>query len=201
MLSHSNKSNKMPTEYSQTDTPRGLAGLVVDLQPVFLDLVHETENFSSNCRFLIESLNLFQIPLFFTEQVPEKLGHTADKFLSLAPTAPVFEKETFSALGANGLMDTFSNQGIEHLLLAGVETSICVYLTALEALSADLEVTILTDCISCRRPCDGEWALKKLGATGCHLLPVESVFYGILGEANHPHFRAFTKLVNNRRRS
>jgi nicotinamidase-related amidase len=198
MLTHYHKSNKMPKEHIQTDMPRGLAGLVVDLQPVFLDLVHEIEDFSLNCRFLIESLNLFQIPLFFTEQVPEKLGHTADDFLSLAPTAPIFEKETFSALGANGLLDAFANNGIEHLLLAGVETPICVYLTALEALSADLEVTILTDCVSCRRPSDGEWVLRKLAAAGCHLLPVESVFYGILGGANHPNFRAFTKLVNNR---
>ena len=188
----------MPKEHSQTDVPLGLAGLIVDLQPVFLDLVHESESFSSNCRFLIESLNLFQIPLFLTEQVPEKLGGTSSEFLSLAPMAPVFKKETFSALGATGLLNALVDDGIEHLLLAGVETSICVYLTALEALSSDLEVTILTDCVTCRRPTDGEWVLRKLAAAGCHLLPVESIFYGILGGATHPHFRAFTKLVNNR---
>ena len=188
----------MPKEHSRTELPNGLAGLVVDLQPVFLDLVHATEDISANCRFLIESLNLFQIPLFFTEQVPEKLGHTADDFLSLAPKAPIFEKETFSALGAKGLMNALAKEGIEHLLLAGVETSICIYLSALEALAADLEVTILTDCVSCRRPSDGEWALKKLAVAGCHLLPVETVFYGILGQSKHSHFRAFTKLVNNR---
>jgi nicotinamidase-related amidase len=188
----------MPQESSQIDIPLGLAGLVVDLQPVFLELVQGTENFTANCRFLIESLNLFQIPLFLTEQVPEKLGRTSNEFLSLAPTAPVFKKDTFSALGATGLFDVLADDGIEHLLLAGVETSICVYLTALEALSADLEVTILTDCVTCRRPSDGEWVLRKLATAGCHLLPVESVFYGILGGANHPHFRAFSKLVNNR---
>ncbi|MBT5910052.1 MAG: isochorismatase family protein [Opitutae bacterium] len=178
--------------------PLGLAGLIVDLQPVFLDLVHESESFSSNCRFLIESLNLFQIPLFLTEQVPEKLGGTSSEFLSLAPMAPVFKKDTFSALGATGLLNALADDGIEHLLLAGVETSICVYLTALEALSSDLEVTILTDCVTCRRPSDGEWVLRKLELAGCHLLPVESIFYGILGGATHPLFRAFTKLVNNR---
>ena len=188
----------MPEEPTQIDMPLGLAGLVVDLQPPFLELVPETEYFSANCCFLIESLNLFQIPLFLTEQVPEKLGRTSNEFLSLAPTAPVFKKDTFSALGATGLLDVLANEGIEHLLLAGVETSICVYLTALEALSADLEVTILTDCVTCRRPSDGDWVLRKLGAAGCHLLPVESVFYGILGGASHPLFRAFTKLVNNR---
>ena len=188
----------MPKEHSQTDVPLGLAGLIVDLQPVFLDLVHESESFSSNCRFLIESLNLFQIPLFLTEQVPEKLGGTSSEFLSLAPMAPVFKKETFSALGATGLLNALADDGVEHLLLAGVETSICVYLTALEALSSDLEVTILTDCVTCRRPSDGEWVLRKLALAGCHLLPVESVFYGILGGASHPLFRAFTKLVNNR---
>jgi nicotinamidase-related amidase len=112
--------------------------------------------------------------------------------------APVFKKDTFSALGATGLLNALADDGIEHLLLAGVETSICVYLTALEALSSDLEVTILTDCVTCRRPSDGEWVLRKLALAGCHLLPVESVFYGILGGASHPLFRAFTKLVNNR---
>ena len=188
----------MPEETNQIEMPLGLAGLIVDLQPVFLDLVHECESFSSNCRFLIESLNLFQIPLFFTEQVPEKLGSTSSEFLSLAPMGPVFKKDTFSALGATGLLNALADDGIEHLLLAGVETSICVYLTALEALSSDLEVTILTDCVTCRRPSDGEWVLRKLALAGCHLLPVESVFYGILGGASHPLFRAFTKLVNNR---
>ena len=188
----------MPEETNQIDMPLGLAGLIVDLQPVFLDLVHESESFSSNCRFLIESLNLFQIPLFLTEQVPEKLGGTSSEFISLAPMAPVFKKDTFSALGATGLLNALADDGIEHLLLAGVETSICVYLTALEALSSDLEVTILTDCVTCRRPSDGEWVLRKLALAGCHLLPVESVFYGILGGASHPLFRAFTKLVNNR---
>jgi len=188
----------MPEEHSLPELPLGLAGLIVDLQPVFLDLVHGAESFSTNCRFLIESLNLFQIPLFFTEQVPAKLGRTSDEFLSLAPTAPIFEKETFSALSANGLLGALSDNNVEHLILAGLETPICVYLTALEALSADLEVTILTDCVSCRRPSDGEWVLRKLAAAGCHLLPVESVFYGILGGASHNHFKAFTKLVNNR---
>ena len=188
----------MPEDTNHIDIPLGLAGLIVDLQPVFLDLVHESESFSSNCRFLIESLNLFQIPLFLTEQVPEKLGGTSSEFLSLAPMAPVFKKDTFSALGATGLLNALADNGIEHLLLAGVETSICVYLTALEALSLDLEVTILTDCVTCRRPSDGEWVLRKLAAAGCHLLPVESIFYGILGGASHPHFKAFTKLVNYR---
>tara|TARA_B100000579_G_scaffold222316_1_gene181848 strand:- start:60 stop:635 length:576 start_codon:yes stop_codon:yes gene_type:complete len=188
----------MPEETNHIEIPLGLAGLIVDLQPVFLDLVHESESFSSNCRFLIESLNLFQIPLFFTEQVPEKLGGTSRELLSLAPMAPVFKKDTFSALGASGLWDALSDGGIEHLLIAGVETSVCVYLTALEALSADLEVTILTDCVNCRRPSDGEWVMRKLAAAGCHLLPVESIFYGILGGATHPLFRAFTKLVNTR---
>ena len=75
----------MPQESIQKDIPLGLAGLVVDVQPVFLDLVHETENFTASCRFLIESLKLFQIPLFLTEQVPDKLGHTSREFLSLAP--------------------------------------------------------------------------------------------------------------------
>ena len=188
----------MQKESNMCETLAGLGALAVDLQPVFVDLVNEPENLRANCEFFIHSVVLFELPLFFTEQVPDKLGNTEETIRKLAPSAPVYAKDTFSTFGASGFPEALDKAGVEHLLLAGVETSVCVYLTALEALSAGKEVTILTDCVSCRRPEDGEWALRKLAAAGCHLLPAESVFYGILGGARHPYFRAFTKLVRER---
>ncbi len=176
----------------------GLAALAVDLQPVFLDEVSHPEDFRRNLRFFLRAVNLFEIPLFLTEQVPEKLGRTEQNLLELSQEAFVFPKDKFSAFGASGLSDDLKNAGVSHLLLAGVETSICVYLTALEALSQGKAVTVLTDCVSCRRSSDGKWALRKLAMGGCHLLSVESVFYGMLGGAGHPHFKTFTKLVRER---
>ena len=188
----------MQEELKKPKTLEGVAALAVDLQHVFFEMVDEPDQLLASCRFFFKAVDLFDLPIFLTEQVPDKLGHTEKALRELAVGAPVFAKHSFSALGAQGLPQVLEKTGIEHLLLAGVETSICVYFTALEALSAEKTVTVLTDCVSCRRPADGEWALRKLAAAGCHLLPAESVFYGMLGGAEHPHFRAFTKLIRER---
>lgn len=186
-------------EETEITEPTGLpAALIVDLQPVFLDVVQDGEGLVSACRLFIEAANLLGLPIHLTEQVPDKLGETDERISSLAPRLRPFPKTGFSALTAPGLPETLQDSGVGHLLLAGVETSICVYYTALDALGAGMDVTILTDCVSCRRPKDGEWALRKLAAAGCHMLPLETIFYGILGGAEHPHFKAFTKLVRER---
>ncbi len=190
--------NLMQDESAKAPPLEGLAVLAIDLQPVFLEVVADSNNFFKSCRFLFETVELLGLPLYLTEQVPAKLGHTDDRLLGLAESAPVYAKDSFSALGAPGLADSFSTIGAEHLILAGVETSICVYLTALEALSLGKDVTILSDCVSCRRPSDGDWALRKLAVAGCHVLPLESVFYGIIGGADHPCFREFSKLTRQR---
>ena len=179
--------NLMQDESAKAPPLKGLAVLAIDLQPVFLEVVEDSNNFFKSCRFLFETVELLGLPLYLTEQVPAKLGHTDDRLLDIAESAPVYAKDSFSALGAPGLA-------------AGVETSICVYLTALEALSLGKDVTILSDCVSCRRPSDGDWALRKLAVAGCHVLPLESVFYGIIGGADHPCFREFSELTRQRGR-
>ncbi len=188
----------MQEETAKPPPLEGLAVLAIDLQPVFLEVVADPSNFFRSCRFLFETVELLGLPLYLTEQVPAKLGHTDGRLLELAGSAPVYPKKSFSALGAQGLEGSLSSIGAEHLILAGVETSICVYLTALEALALGKDVTILSDCVSCRRPSDGEWALRKLAVSGCHVLPLESVFYGIIGGADHPFFREFSKLTRAR---
>jgi hypothetical protein len=46
-----------------------------------------------------------------------------------------------------------------------------------------------------RRSEDGQACLAALRAAGAHVLPAETVFYALLGDATHPQFRAFTELV------
>jgi nicotinamidase-related amidase len=81
------------------------------------------------------------------------------------------------------------------LLLAGIETSICIYQTALHALGADIGVTLLSDCISERRLEDRTPVLEQLLSMDAHILPSETIFYSLLGSAEHPKFRELNDLV------
>jgi nicotinamidase-related amidase len=81
------------------------------------------------------------------------------------------------------------------MILCGLETPICVFQTAVDALQAGIEVTVLCDCVGARRPGDSEACLAALARAGAHVVPSETVFYTIVRGAAHPAFKSFTELV------
>lgn len=174
-----------------------LAVLAVDLQPVFLDVAVDGAILAGRCCFALESAAHLGIPVFLTEQYPEKLGHTAPAILAAAGDgAKVFPKTAFSAFGADGLVEALEDACVRHLLVMGLETPICIYQTVLDATGRDIACTLLTDCIGARRQGDAEVCLDFLrGTTDCHVLPSETIFYSLLRDAKDPLFRDFTKLV------
>jgi nicotinamidase-related amidase len=180
--------------------PKPLAGallLCLDLQPVFLRAVGNGVRVQRRCEFAVAAARALGIPVAFTEQVPEKLGRTEPALLALVENPEVHPKDSFSALAAGTPVRSAVTQGrdIEHLILCGVETPICVFQTAVDAVQAGLAVTVLTDCVGARREADARACLDALARAGAHILPAETVFYSILGGSAHPAFRAYTELV------
>jgi len=170
--------------------------LVVDLQPAFLDAIPGGARTLRRAAFAVAAAQGVGLPVAFTEQVPAKLGPTAPALLRLAPGAPVFAKETFSALADEAVRAALLDERrIDHLLLCGIETPICIHQTSLDARRAGIEVTLLSDVIGARRADDAEVCLSALRAAGVHVMPSETVFYSLLGSARHPFVRDFTRLV------
>lgn len=177
--------------------PPGLALLIVDAQDAFLRALPAAgSRLTRRCAFAAAAANLLKIPVAMTEQVPAKLGPTnAEVVAAAGKKAPAFGKSAFSALAADGLGEWLRKIGATHLLVAGLETPICVYLTVLEALADDFEVTVLTDATGGRRPEDFPPVHRLMASAGARLLPSETIFYSILRDASHPRFRDFTALV------
>lgn len=172
-----------------------VALLVVDMQDAFLHAIPGAAQLLDRCCFAVEAAQLLGIRTFFTTQVPDKLGGLTDKLQALQSEPATFAKTAFSALGAPGLKEALAADDIDHLIIVGLETPICVYQTAIEATNDDFYVTLLADCIGGRRAEDRDPTLRALGQIGCHVLPAETVFYSILGDAQHPAFKDFTQLV------
>ena len=55
----------------------GVLLLGIDLQPVFLKAIADSESVQRRCAFAIEAATGLGIPVAFTEQLPRKLGGTA----------------------------------------------------------------------------------------------------------------------------
>lgn len=182
---------------SPSPCPPGLALLVLDMQPAFIRAMHNATAVERRCLFAIRTAVLLDIPVVFTEQVPDKLGPTAPDLRAAAPDAPVFTKTAFSALGAKGIETFITDNTVHHLLITGLEVPVCIYQTVLACIADDIEVTLLSDCIGSRRLEDEQAVLRSFSTleSGCHILPAESVFYSLLGAADHPLFRSYTQLV------
>ena len=170
--------------------------LLIDFQDVFLKEIPDRERLLKRSTFALKAAELLDISVAVTEQIPEKLGATTGALSSYwEVNTPVFGKSAFSAFDAEGLQRWIEIKQIDHLLLAGIETSICVYQTALQALGADIGVTLLSDCISERRLEDRAPVLEQLLSMDAHILPSETIFYSLIGSAAHPQFREFNELV------
>lgn len=173
-----------------------LALLVLDMQEVFLRAMPDEAVCLRRTEFAIRAARLLDIPVLFTEQVPEKVGSTTQALLDASDESPeVFPKTAFSALRAEGFEARLEELECEHLLLTGIEIPICIYQTCLDAVAAGRAITVLGDCVTGRRPEDFAMVREALTRSDVHWLPSETVFYSILGDAEHPQFKAYTKLV------
>ena len=170
--------------------------LLIDFQDVFLKEIPDRERLLKRSTFALKAAELLDVSVAVTEQIPEKLGATTGALSGYwEVNTPVFGKSAFSAFEAEGIQRWIEIKQIDHLLLAGIETSICVYQTALQALGADIGVTLLSDCISERRLEDRAPVLEQLLSMDAHILPSETIFYSLIGSAEHPQFREFNDLV------
>lgn len=177
----------------------GAVLLAVDLQDTLLGMLPAAAARALRARatLAISAAAGLGIPVVFTEQVPEKLGPTSTALRKLAPAAPVFAKNTFSAIADSAVLAALRESDIEHILLLGLETPICVYQSALGALAEGFQVTVLSDAIGARRADDHDACLSALRHAGVHVLPTETVLYALLHDAGHPFFRSLVALVKS----
>ncbi len=177
--------------------PAGTLLLCIDMQPIFVKAMANPAGLQQRCALALAATEGLGLPILFTEQVPQKLGGTAPELRALAPTAPALGKSSFSALADEAIRAAITARETTHLLIIGLEAPVCVYQTTIEALRADLQVTILSDAVGARRPDDARCCLEALVRAGAHVLPVETVFYALLGSVQHPFFKSYTQLVKS----
>lgn len=175
---------------------KDIALLVLDVQDSLLEVIPKRNELLRRCCFAVEAANLLNVQLIYTEQCPDKLGTTNAALMAAGlANAQYFPKKTFSAFGAPGFADFLKDTHLKHILIVGLETSICVYQTIMDAIRNDLHVTVLSDCSSGRRNEDSRAIIAALQNSGCHHLPSETIFYSLLQTSEDPRFKQFNNIV------
>jgi isochorismate hydrolase len=191
------KNNQKSSTINSKERNR-LGAVIMDVQDNLLNAIDDRIRLKESIVLGADILRVLQIPFCFTEQVPQKLGTTIAELTKDTTQVPVFEKNTFSAFGSPEFSDWVKSNKISHLLILGIETTICVYQTCVDALREGLNVTVLSDCVGARRADDAYIALNQLRSFDCCIIPLETIAYSYLNNSDHPSFKDIAKLVKER---
>ena len=152
-----------------------------------------------NCAILVQAASLLNIPSVLTEHYPQGLGATLPEIMQHLPNTKAITKMAFSACGEPKFNQQLQREN-SHIVLAGMEAHICVLQTALDLLKAGKQVFVVEDAIlsrsrSTQTNANKANAINRLLQAGCIVTNTESVLFEWLGSANHPAFKAISKLI------
>jgi nicotinamidase-related amidase len=181
-----------PSNMSAADT--GL--LVVDVQEKLMPRILDADAIVRNIGFLLDAARLLNMPIQATEQYPRGLGGTVPELASKLPPRP--DKTAFSSCAVPSVVETFHRAACPKVVVAGIETHVCVLHTALDLLNLDFRVFIPIDAVGARYRLDHDVALRRLEKAGAVLTTTEGCLFEWVGGAGHPQFKALSQLVQER---
>lgn len=169
--------------------------LVVDIQARLAPAICGGEAVIARTAILLAAAGRLGVPTVVSEQYPQGLGHTDERLLPLPEGATVLPKTSFSALGDDGIRAHLTDLGRRQIVLAGMETHVCVLQTALALKVAGYEVAVAADAVGSRRPECRQLGLDRMRTHGVDVVDSEMVVFEWLGAAGTPAFKELSRLI------
>jgi nicotinamidase-related amidase len=169
---------------------------VIDMQEAFRAVIPDFGEVASRIATAVEGARLLEVPVIVTEQYPKGLKHTAEEILARLPAeSSAIEKSCFSSCGAVDFVSRLESLKIRQLLVCGIEAHICVLQTALDLLERGIDVFLLTDCITSRKPENKQIALERLLQAGAIPSTLEMALFEMMRGSDSPQFKAIQRLI------
>ena len=168
---------------------------IIDVQGRLASIVHEKEELFRNLQILIEGAKALELPILWLEQYPKGLGPTVPEVADLLPGQKPLEKLCFSACGQEHFPEKLRESGRRQVLIAGIETHVCVYQTTRDLLDRGYHVEVVADAVSSRQPENKRIALARIRDEGAAVTSVEMALFELLRTAEAAQFKEIARLV------
>jgi nicotinamidase-related amidase len=169
--------------------------LVIDMQEKLFRAIHQKEQLLDNLQRLIKGIKVLEIPILLTEQYPQGLGTTIPEIAQLLPDSKPLPKVNFSCCGDAAFLQAFKKLNRKQVLIAGIESHVCVYQTAADLLTAGYEVYVVRDGVSSRTEQNIDIGLKMMAQLGAKITSTETALFELLKVAKGDKFKAISKIV------
>lgn len=168
--------------------------LIIDIQERLIKAMSNGERIVKNTNILLEAAGLMDIPVVVTEQYPKGLGHTVEEITSLHKDLEVFDKSSFTAC-IDGVNTRLDDLGRKKVIMAGIESHVCVLQTCRDLLGQGYAVHVVKDAVASRTHENYKNALGMMRDMGAVITNTETVLFDLLKKAGTEEFKAVSQLI------
>ena len=169
--------------------------LIIDIQERLFPHMACKEDLLRNTLVLLEGLKVLKVPVIFTEQYRKGLGPTIPEIISAADSFMPLEKSSFSCMDDKGIREALKNAGKKFVILAGIESHVCVLQTAIDLLEQGYVPVIVEDCVSSRHKASKETALRRLVQAGAVPATAETILFELLRYSGTEDFKKISRII------
>ncbi len=145
-------------------------------------------------RALVGAAKVLGLPALATEQYPRGLGHTLPEIAEVLPSPPL-EKVHFSCGADPGFAAALETTGRRQIVIAGMETHVCVFQTARDLVAMGYEVHVCADAVSSRTEEHRRVGLELCREAGAIITTAETAIFDLLHRAATDEFKKVAPLV------
>ena len=174
-------------------TPEDTVLVVVDVQEKLMPLIAAGRRIIWNLRRLLDGAEATGLKVLATEQYPQGLGPTVHELASRLGEIP--SKTAFSCLGCEPFAKRLGQLDASKVMVAGIETHVCVQQTVLDLLAGGYHVYVPVDAVGSRFKIDYETGLKRMESAGATLATTESALFEWCQVSGTPTFKKISALV------
>jgi nicotinamidase-related amidase len=171
--------------------------IVLDLQANLVPAMFDPQGVIRNAQILLRLAELLRIPRILTAQYVQGLGPVVPEIAQSTHGIEPIEKTSFGCFAEPDFFDQLKLCAREArtLLVAGVESHICVMQTVLGAMQAGYLVHVASDAVGSRTRENWQIGLSRMERAGAVISSTEMMVYELLGSSGTPEFKQILPLL------
>jgi len=172
--------------------------VVIDVQTVLVQFIWEKERMLRNIGYLLELARIHDLPTIVTEHNPKGLGETDPAIVEILRKTVGYDplyKDIFSCCGHQDFLDVLKDTGRRQVIVAGMESHICVSQTVLDLIQNRYQVHVVEDAVRSRWENSHRIAMEKMRQAGAIICDWEMAAYELTYGAKTPQFKELLALM------
>jgi len=175
--------------HAQFVRPEDTLLFLIDLQKIMLDLCVGREQVVQNVTALLDMAEVLHIPVLFSQHNAQKLGPFLPELTAKVADPLILDKLEFSCFENEAMAQAVAASGRRTLILAGIETHVCIFHTGAHGVRLGYTVHVVSDAVTSRSEHNRYVGLQRLDRAGAVITSTEMVTFEWLNRAGTAEFR------------